>query len=329
METLTRPADDLTSHDESSARASSSSLRGVLACLASAAAFGVAPVFGREVDALGVSVTTMLAFRFGLAAIVFWTVALRRSARIPRGRALFTCIAMGGLGYAVQSSLFFTALTYVDATLVALLLYLYPTLVVVLAVGLRRESADLRMVVALITSLGGLALLLGGGTAAGSGAVLGVLLGIGAAFVYALYITLAQGVLATTDVFAALAVITTSASTSLFVFGAASGRLTVPSAAALGWIGLLALVSTVVAGGLFLIGVGSLGASRASILSCVEPVITAVVAVALYAEVLTPSRVAGGAAVLAAVVVLETRGVRGPSRPLPGVRAWQRSRVRA
>lgn len=62
--------------------------------------------------------------------------------------------------------------------------------------------------------------------------------------------------------------------------------------------------------GCFLGGLRLVGASTAAILSCVEPVVTAGSAVLVFGEHLNAGQVVGGAAVLAAVVVL--RAARQP-----------------
>lgn len=296
-----------------------SARRGVAAALASASAYGLVPLLGRGADALGVSTTTTLAWRFGIAAMVLWGLAAARGARLPRGRVLATCAFMGGVAYAGQSWLFFSALERIDATLVGLLLYAYPALVVALAVALRREPASRRTVAALATSLGGLVLLLGGSGVGTTAAATGVIMALGAALVYATFITLAAGVLARVDPLAALTIITTAASTTLFVHGTVTGEDLVLPLAAVVWVALLAVLGTVASGWFFLVGVRSIGASRTSILSCLEPVVVAVLAVVLWGEPVTATRIAGGLAVLAAVVVLEAGGVGLPSRPLPGL----------
>jgi len=70
---------------------------------------------------------------------------------------------------------------------------------------------------------------------------------------------------------------------------------------------LIGVVSTALAAGTFLGGLKLVGASTAAIVSCLEPVVTTLSAVAVYGERLTPYQVIGGTAVLAAVVVLRRR----------------------
>ncbi len=79
------------------------------------------------------------------------------------------------------------------------------------------------------------------------------------------------------------------------------------TAAGWGWIACLAVVSTVGAIGLFFAGLRRVGPTTASILSTVEPLVTVVLAFAVFGEALGPVQLAGGALVLAAVLALQTR----------------------
>ena len=49
---------------------------GTLMCLASGAAFGAMAVFGKLAYDEGVTVGTLLAVRFGMAAVLFWAIAI-------------------------------------------------------------------------------------------------------------------------------------------------------------------------------------------------------------------------------------------------------------
>ena len=71
------------------------------------------------------------------------------------------------------------------------------------------------------------------------------------------------------------------------------------------WIGAIALVSTVGAVLLFFAGLERVGPSAASILSTLEPVVTVALAAAAFGEALGAVQLAGGALVLAAVVVMQ------------------------
>ena len=94
---------------------------------------------------------------------------------------------MGAIGYATQSGLYFDALERMDASLLALILYVYPALVLIGAVALGRERASVRRVAALLIALAGTALVLAG-AASGSLDALGTAMGFGAALAYTVYI---------------------------------------------------------------------------------------------------------------------------------------------
>lgn len=285
-----------------------SARRGTVLVLVSATGFGMSAVFAKQAYAAGFNVPTMLSGRFVLAAVLLWAVVAWRRAPLPRGRALAVCIGLGALGYALQAGFYFGALAQIDASLTALLLYAYPALVTVLAIALRRERPDRRRLAALACSAAGMLLMLGAGGVGGSAATGGVLLALGAAVAYALYLTVSAGLPAGVDIFAVTAVVCTSAAVSMAVAGLATGTLHAPhQASGWLWIGLLAVVSTVVPISGMFVGVRDIGASAAAILSCAEPAVTVATTALVYGERLTAVQAAGGLAVLASVAVLQVR----------------------
>ena len=84
-------------------------------------------VFAKKAYSHDVSVLTLLAVRFTLAAGAFWAIVAARRARsqsspsTPRS-AVVAGIALGAVGYAAQSGGYFGALTRIDASLNALLI---------------------------------------------------------------------------------------------------------------------------------------------------------------------------------------------------------------
>jgi drug/metabolite transporter (DMT)-like permease len=301
------------------ARTSASSA-GAALLVGSAACFGLSVVFAKQSYAAGVSVSAMLTWRFALAAAVLWAVlAVRRPPR-PTRQALLVCAGLGVAGYAVQSGLYFTSLTVLDASVAALLLYCYPALVTVIAIAMRRESPERRKLAALSCCGLGLLLLLGIGGGTHAVTSRGVVLALGAAVTYALYITVADRLPAGTDLLWMSAVVCTGAAASVGSVTAARGAtLTVPVGGWL-WVTLLALVSTVAAIVLFFAGLRHVGGPAAAIVSCVEPVVAALAGVVVYSERLGPGQLLGGACVLGAVVILQTRPRRSRTAAVPAQR---------
>ena len=282
---------------------------GALLCLASAAAFGAMGVFGKLAYAEGATVGTLLAARFGLAAVLLWLfVSVTDRARGLRSisrRDVGIALALGAVGYGAQAGGYFAALERLDASLLALLVYTFPVMVTVTAIALRREPASRRTLVALALASTGLVLVLAG-AAAGALDALGTALGLGAAVVYTAYILISEGVAARLGPLALSTLVCTGAATTLTLTGLAGGDLEPGrvSAAGFGWLGGLAVVSTVGAIALFFAGLRRVGPSAASILSTLEPVVTVGLAFVAFGESLGPAQLAGGALVLSAVLAV-------------------------
>src|SRR4051812_27597782 len=279
---------------------------GSLLCLGSAAAFGTMAIFGKLAFDEGADVTTLLAVRFTIAAAVLWVVVLGRGgmARLAR-RDIGIALGLGACGYALQAGCYFLALERIDASLLSLLLYTFPAMVTVAAVVLGRERLEARRVTALALVSAGLALVLAG---AGTGALNGggVVLGLAAAVVYSTYILVSDGVAGRMPALALATLVCTGAACSLMVGTTLAGTFHPErvSATGWGWLACLAGISTVGAIAMFFAGLRRVGPSAASILSTIEPVVTVGLAAAVFAERLGAVQLAGGALVLAAVVVL-------------------------
>jgi drug/metabolite transporter (DMT)-like permease len=269
-------------------------------------------IFAKEAYRSDVSVTTLLAIRFTLAACAFWVIIAARRARAttseaPTRRIVLVGLALGGVGYAAQSGAFFGALTHIDASLAALLLYTYPALVFGIAIALGRERADRPRVIALGLATAGAALVLAGG---GAGALdpLGVALALTAAVLYSVYILVSERVVGHIDAFLLGALITTGAAVTLSIAGLASGSLRLDfEPAGWAWIAALGLGSTVIAISAFLAGLNLVGPATAAIVSTIEPVVTVALAMAFFAERLGAIQVVGGILVLTAVVLLAAK----------------------
>jgi drug/metabolite transporter (DMT)-like permease len=279
---------------------------GPLLCLISAAGFGAMAIFGKLAYDEGVEVGDLLLVRFALASVLLLAVAQATGAlsRLSR-RAVVVGLAMGGVGYAAQSGLFFLALERMDASLLALILYVYPALVLAGAVALGRERVTARRVVALAVALAGVALVLAG-AASGRVDALGAAMGFAAALVYSSYILVGDRVTVGIPLVALVALVCTGATCTFAVASAVRGGPELAfGAAGWGWIGCIVLVSTVGAILTFFAGLARVGPSAASILSTLEPVVTVALAAAAFGESLSAVQLAGGALVLSAVVVMQ------------------------
>jgi drug/metabolite transporter (DMT)-like permease len=298
---------------------------GTLLCLGSAAAFGAMAVFGKLAYEEGTTVGTLLFVRFALAALLFWLIVLPRGAArelraLPR-RDLALALALGACGYALQAGCYFAALTRIDASLLALLLYTFPAIVTVAAIVIGRERATRRRIAALAIASSGLVLVL---ASARPDAIdpLGAALALAAACVYSTYILVSDGVAGRVSPPVLSALVCSGAAVSLGIGTALLGELR-PGDVTLegwGWLACLSIVSTVGAVSMFFAGLRRVGPTAASILSTLEPVVTVLLAYLVFAERLGAVQVLGGALVLSAVLVLNARRPR--PRQMRRILAW-------
>jgi drug/metabolite transporter (DMT)-like permease len=275
-------------------------LFGVISILISAASFGTLAIFGRYAYASGLDTYTLLFLRFTFSAIFMAGLLFIRREPLPRGGTLVRLIGMGALGYVGQSFCYLTAIKYASAGLVALLLYLYPTIVAILSVIFLKEKLNRLKVIAL-----GLATLGAALTANPRGGEWrGILLALSAAGIYSIYIIVGAGVMRQVSAVQSSMVIFTSAGLVFGALTAISGpHWPVTSA---GWLAVagVTLIATVVAVVSFLAGLKLIGPTDASMLSTLEPVVTVLLAALLFGEMLQPTSLLGGGLILVAVLLL-------------------------
>lgn len=280
-------------------------LVGLVFIVASAAGFGAMPILAKLAYADGVDLPTMLFLRFFLAGLLMAALMSVKAHHWPRGKDILLLLAMGAVGYVGQSFCYFAALQHATAGLTALLLYLYPVIVTVLSAWLaRRRLTPLRMI-AVGAALLGTALAVGDSL---HGSPLGIVLGVGAAVIYSVYILAGEKVTASAGAVPSATVVMLAAAA---VYGsvAASRGLVLPESMA-GWfaLGSIALFSTALAIVGFFAAMQRLGAADAASLSTLEPVVTIVLAAVFLGEEIGIWQLAGGAVILAAVVVLARSG---------------------
>jgi drug/metabolite transporter (DMT)-like permease len=263
---------------------------GALFVLISATGFATLAVLGKLAFIAGLTIPTMLTLRFLIGSVIFLLLfglshAMGRKQRRRRceldpeslslslkGRELMLAVGLGGVGYAAMSGLFFWGLEFMPVGMVAIVLYTYPVLVVVLSAIVLKERVTRYTIMALALSLGGLVLITGADPTQVDPR--GVAIVLSAAIIYATYITVSRSMLSTIDARVLTAYV-------------------LPSAAA-----------TAVPVFTFFAGLSRIGANRASILSTFEPVITILLGAILLDEVITSINILGGIMVLSGATIV-------------------------
>jgi drug/metabolite transporter (DMT)-like permease len=289
-------------------------LVGVVLVVASAAGFGTLALFTRYAYADGMDALTILCLRFALAAIPTLVLFAVRRERLPRGSVLLRLIGMGVLGYVGAAFAYLAALKYASAGLVALLLYLYPIFVALLAILLLHEPLTSAKGLALGLALTGTALAVG----PLKGQAWGILLAIGSALLYAIYIIVGTDVMKRVSPVQSSAVIFATAGICNGVLMMATGP-NLP-ASGRGWAVITAMVviTTLLPVMAFLSGLRRIGPTTAAMLSTLEPVVTVLLASWLLHETLTPATLLGGGLILTAVLLSTHGELRRIPPPITG-----------
>ena len=289
---------------------------GVVLVFLSAAGFGMIPIFALYAYQGGATVTTLLFFRFTLAALCFFAYILMKERKISvDGPSIKYLVLMGGVIYTLQSNLYFSSVKFIPASLAVLIFYIYPVFVAIASSLVDKEILSKQIVFSIALSLAGLTLVLG--TSFGDINLTGVLLALGAGLVYCCYIVLGNRVLKKSPALVTSAFICLFAAISLLTIGLATDTLRFDLTTQ-AWLAVagVALCCTVLAIFTFFRGLELIGSTRASILSMIEPLITIGFSGMLFQERLTWLQILGGAAVLAgAMLVVSAREKSKDEKP--------------
>jgi drug/metabolite transporter (DMT)-like permease len=276
-------------------------LLGVGFILISAISYGAMPIFAKFAYLSGIQTHSLLFFRFFIAWIILLPIALLQKKRFPKGKDLCLLIALGGIGYSAQSYCYFTALTFIPTSLVAILLYIYPVIVAVLAVFFLNEALTKNKFIALCVAIPGAMLVIG---PEAHGNIKGILFAVGAALVYSVYIVVGAQVMKRNDTFTASIVIIGSAAGFYLLYNLKTGFV-IPTSLST-WMNILGivLISTALAICTFFRGTKLIGAGNASLLSIFEPLTTMVLAWLFLGQYISGLQMAGALLILSATIIV-------------------------
>jgi len=286
-------------------------LLGAFGFSAKAVLVKLAYTYSYQLDAI-----TLMVLRMAISLPFFLVVAIwsaNDSARINDAQRLsgqdwLMIFGLGLLGYYIASFLDFAGLQYISASLERLILFLYPTMVVLFTAALQRRAINRHQALALALSYTGMILVFVDNMAsiASSGLLLGSALVLSSAVAYAFFL-MGSGMMVKrigSTRFTAYSMTVACLATGLhFVIQHGSEMLSLP--ANVYWLALImAIFSTVLPAFLMNAGIRRIGAGSASIVSSAGPIATLGLAFLLLGEALTLAQLAGTALVLVGVYVI-------------------------
>lgn len=158
--------------------------------------FALKSIFIKLAFDAGANATQLLTLRMAFSLPFYFAIWLRtnRQEKPATHRVKIKAVLLGFLGYYLASYLDLQGLTYISAQLERLTLFTYPAIVAVLAWAFLGEQLNKRIIAAIAFCYLGVALMYWreSGFQGGSNTMLGVLLVMGAAISYSLYVLLAK-----------------------------------------------------------------------------------------------------------------------------------------
>lgn len=289
---------------------------GIALCSISAASYATLSILGKVAYEVGLTLPQMLAFRFGGAAVLLFAylIIFQRRRLFPGFRSTLLLFVTGAFVYASNAGLYFGALQRIPASLAGLLLFVYPLFVTLGEGILRRRAPSRRQWAIMALALTGVVLTSGLDREifiqdGRNLDMVGVMMALGAAVLYAAYILLTSRFIHRTGAWVGTAWLAAGAGLSFSVLGWAAGVLfdpLVPSAILI-VLGLI-LASTILPLGTFLAGVERIGPSTASFISTLEPVFTVLLAFLFLGERLVWVQGVGGTLVVISAFLLSLPG---------------------
>lgn len=276
---------------------------------ASMAIFGTLGLFTRNIT---VSSGELALYRAILAAalIALYLLAARQPIRLAQIRGELPLLLISGVAMGINWILLFQAYRYTTISMATLSYYFAPVIVTAVSPVLFRERMTKKQLLCFLLSTAGLVLIIGGGEADSSGTNLtGILFGLGAAVFYAAVILLNKRIRQVAGIHRTFLQLVAAAGI-LLPYVALTGGSSLGSLSAIGFGCLLVvgLIHTGITYCMYFTALRDLSGQEAAILSYIDPLVAALVSVALLGEAMTLWQAVGGAMILGFTLVNELGG---------------------
>jgi drug/metabolite transporter (DMT)-like permease len=286
-------------------------LLGVVFALLAAVGFSAKAILVKLAYLDSVDAVTLLALRMGFSVPFFIGVALwakRQHAEPLNQHDRTLVLALGLIGYYLSSFLDFLGLQYISAGLERLILFLYPTMTVILSALVYKRAIGRKILAAMALSYVGIALVFlhDVGMKHGISAVLGASLVFASTLSYSIYLVGAGHAIARIGAarFTAYAMVVASA-VSLLQFGVTHPLSALDLPVRVYELAItMAIFSTVLPVFLLSYAIRHIGSGSASLIGTIGPVSTIYMAYVFLHESISLLQIAGSLLVLMGVLII-------------------------
>ena len=286
------------------AKLSRSAIIGYPAGIITGVTYGLNPLFGMPLMQNGAAVESILFCRYGIAVLLLGMFLLltKQSFRVSLRQA-GVLLCLGGL-YACSSICLFEAYKYIASGLATTLVFLFPVLVAIIMVFLKVVPSWPVWLSIVATFVG--VIIMTQGDSGETINPIGVVLSLGSAFAYALFIVIINRSATISNISNSLLTfyaLLTGAAIFLGKIIYADVSITTGIEGIVAWGNLvgLAILPTIVSTASLAIATRNIGATKASVLGVFEPITAIVVGTLVFGEPLTPNIVIG---ILIAIVAV-------------------------
>ena len=285
--------------------------KALFAVLAAGTFWGTMGFFARSLYGAGFGPLEVAQTRIttGLVLVGLYILLFNRSQFKIKLKDIWCFLGTGIVSLLLFSVCYFSALNYTSLAVAAILLYTAPFFVMIMSLVLFKEKMNSKKVLALLLAFAGCVLVSGVG---GDENVswIGILLGLGSGFFYALYsifgrYAINRGYGAWTMTFYTF--LFCSIGCAFLSDWQLIGGVMAADSANILWVLGLGFVTAFLPYVLYSTGLEHMESSKASILASVEPVVSALFGVFVFHETMTLWGVLGIAMVLGAIVVLNIK----------------------
>lgn len=285
--------------------------KALFAVLAAGAFWGTMGFFARSLYAAGFGPLEVAQTRIttGLLLVGLYIFLFNRSQFKVKLKDIWCFLGTGIVSLLLFSTCYFSALNYTSLAVAAILLYTAPFFVMLMSLVLFKEKMNGKKVFALLLAFTGCVLVSGvGGDESFSW--IGILLGLGSGFFYALYsifgrYAINRGYGAWTMTFYTF--LFCSIGCAFLSDWQVIGSVMAADSANILWVLGLGFVTAFLPYVLYSTGLEHMESSKASILASVEPVVSALFGVFVFHETMSLWGVLGIVMVLGAIVVLNIK----------------------
>ena len=284
----------------------SSKLKGYLAGIIAAVAYGTNPLGALFLYQEGFNPPSVIFYRFTFAVIILAIILLVQKVPFRINKFEFKVLLSLGVLFAASALSLYTSFKHLDSGVASTILFAYPVMVAVIMAVFFKEKASMMMILSIILSIIGILLLYqGDGDAKMS--LWGVILVLISSLTYAVYIVVVNRTQISMPPFKMTFYIMAFAAIVIAIYSfcvPGSRIMAIPSWTALGWICMVAIVPTIIAMTMLNIGILHAGSTPTAILGALEPVTAVCISVLVFDGLFTVRLVCGIVLILAAVLLI-------------------------